>query len=219
MTNRKMLHQLINLPAINTQARYSVGTAYSVWNGEQLETSTQSTNGRHKVGITSGSFQNEEEQSKKERSYKLLNYRFANNDQQTAVTEVMQGKFWAGDKGFSINQRFWYGDTSLSIYFRRTRMLESKVLVSFAGLQLAFPFTPRENRSLEYVGLRGVNQWTYALESRVLDRQNFITGGMGEVPRVGDSLVTTFNRDRNSTRYYESNMDRLRNAYINLGNN
>jgi hypothetical protein len=218
VTNRTLFHQLINLPAINTQARFSTGTAYTVWDGRQIETSTQTDNGRHKLGFIEGAFKNDALTYNNERSYRLVNYRFANNDQQTSVTEITQGKFWAGDKGFSINQRFWHGDTTLNIYLRRTSMTESKPLVSFAGLQFSIPFTPRENKSLEYLGLRGVSQWTYSLETKILEKDNIITGGYGEVPKVGDSLVMTFNRDRNSNRYYDTNLGRMKNAYVNLGN-
>jgi hypothetical protein len=35
---------------------------------------------------------------------------------------------------------------------------------------------------------------------------------------VGDSLVMTFNRDRNSNRYYDTHLGRMKNAYVNLGN-
>lgn len=183
-TNRTLFHQLINLPALNTQARLSAGTAYTVWDGRQIETSTQTDNGRHKLGFTEGSFKNDALAYNNERHYRLVNYRFANNDQQTSVTEVTQGKFWAGDKGFSINQRFWHGETTLNIYLRRTRMTDSQPLVSFAGIQFAIPFTPRENKSLEHLGVRGVSQWTYSLETKVLEKDNIITGGYGEVPKV-----------------------------------
>jgi hypothetical protein len=213
VTNRTLFHQNINLPSINTQARLSSGTAYSVWNGQQIETSTQSDNGRHKVSLISGAFKTDTLTNLNQRDYSLVNYRFANNDMQTQMTEITKGKFWAGDKGFSINQRFWHGDTTLNIYFRRTRMTDSQPLVSFAGVQIAIPFTPRENKSLEHFGLRGVGQWTYTLETKVLEKDNIITGGYGEVPKVGDSLISTFNRDRNSTRYLESSMGRMKNAF------
>lgn len=218
LTNRKLFHQLINLPSLNTQSRISAGTAYTVWDGSQIETSTQSDGGRHKFGFTGGSFKTDALENNNERNYRLLSYRYANNDQQSSVTELTQGKYWSGDKGFSINQKFWYGDTTLSIYFRRTRMTENQPLVSFAGIQFAIPFTPRENKSVEYLGVRGVSQWTYSLETKVLEKDNLLTGGYGEVPRVGDSVVTTFNRDRNSTRYYDTNIGRMKNAFVNLGN-
>lgn len=215
-TNRTLFHQLFNVPSINTQARLSIGTAYSVWEGRQIETSTQSDNGRHKFGFTQGAFENTSVPYKMEKDYKLVNYRFVNNDLQTAVTELTHGKFWGGDKGFSINQRFWHGDTNLNIYFRRTRMSETSPLVSFAGIQVSIPFTPRQSTGHEHLALRGASQWVYSIETKVLEKNNAVTGGYGEVPKVGDSLQMTFNRDRNSTRYYESNLWRLQNAYSNL---
>jgi hypothetical protein len=134
----------------------------------------------------------------------------------STVTELTTGKYWGGDKGWSIGQRFWHGDTALNIYLRRTRMAESAPLVSFAGLQLSIPITPRVNKGMQHLALRGTNQWTYTLESRVFDRENLLTGGYGEVPRVGDSLIQTFNRDRNSTRYLESSLIRAKSAFNEL---
>jgi hypothetical protein len=58
---------------------------------------------------------------------------------------------------------------------------------------------------------------TFALtEKAPADKNPLITGGYGEVPKMGDSLLQTFNRDRNSTRYLESNLSRLKNAFANL---
>ena len=217
VTNRTLLHQLFSIPSVNTQARLSLGTAYTVWDGRQIETSSQSNNGRHKFGITAGSFKTDTLQFNNEKNYQLASYRYAYDDTQSTVTELTQGKFWGGDKGFSIAQRFWHGDTALNIYIRRTRMTETSPLVSFAGLQFSIPFTPRENKSFDHLSVRGSSQWTYTLESRIFDKENRITGGYGEVPKIGESLVQTFNRDRNSTRYFENNMGRLKDAFVNLG--
>ena len=218
VTNRTLLHQLISIPSVNTQARLSLGTGYTVWDGRQIETSSQSNNGRHKLGITAGSFKTDTLQFNNEKNYQLASYRYAYDDAQSTVTELTQGKFWGGDKGFSIAQRFWHGDTALNIYIRRTRMTETSPLVSFAGLQFSIPFTPRENKSFEHLSVRGSGQWTYTVESRIFDKENRITGGFGEVPKIGESLVQTFNRDRNSTRYFESNLSRLKDAFVNLNN-
>ena len=216
VTNRTLFHQLFSIPNINSQARLSLGTAYTAWEGRQIETSSQTNNGRHKFGITAGSFKNDALQFNNEKTYKLANYRFAHDDSQSTVTEITQGKFWGGDKGFSVAQRFWHGDTALNIYIRRTRMTETSPLVSFAGLQFSIPFTSRENKSFEHLSVRGSNQWTYTLESRIFDKENRITGGYGEIPKIGESLVQTFNRDRNSTPYLENNMGRIKNAFVNL---
>ena len=95
-------------------------------------------------------------------------------------------------------------------------MAESAPVVSFAGLQFSIPITPRVNKGMSHAVLRGTNQWTYTLESRVFDRENLLTGGYGEVPRMGDTLIQTFNRDRNSTRYLESSLIRAKSAFNEL---
>jgi hypothetical protein len=215
-TSRALLHQLVNIPSINTQARISTGTAYNTWEGHQVETSTQSDNGRHRLGMAYGSFKNDAIVANNHKTYELATYRFANDDRMSTVTEITTGKFWGGDKGWSIGQRFWHGDTALNIYLRRTRMTESAPLVSFAGLQFSIPITPRVNKGMQHLALRGTNQWTYTLESRVFDRENLLTGGYGEVPRIGDTLVQTFNRDRNSTRYLETSLMRAKSAFNEL---
>jgi hypothetical protein len=209
-TSRTLLHQLVNMPSINTQARLSLGTAYTAWDGHQLETSTQSDNGRHRLGLVVGSFKNNTLPANSHKNYELATYRYAHDDRMSSVTELTTGKYWGGDKGWSIGQRFWHGDTALSIYLRRTRMTEYAPLVSFAGLQFSIPITPRLNKGMQHLAFRGTNQWTYTLESRVFDKENLLTGGYGEVPRIGDALVQTFNRDRNSTSYLESNLIRAK---------
>jgi hypothetical protein len=213
-TSRTLIHQLVNAPSINTQARLSVGTAYTTWDGRQIETSTQSDNGRHRLSLTAGSFKNDNLRANNQKNYELATYRYSHDDRMSTVTELTTGKYWGGDKGWSIGQRFWHGDTALNIYLRRTRMTESAPLVSFAGLQFSIPITPRVNKGMQHLALRGTNQWTYTLESRVFDRENLLTGGYGEVPRMGDSLIQTFNRDRNSTRYLESSLVRVK-SYFN----
>jgi hypothetical protein len=215
-TSRTLVHQLVNVPSINTQARLSLGKAYTTWDGHQLETSTQSDNGRHRIGLTVGSFKNVTLLAKNHKNYELATYRYAHDDRITNLTEFTAGKYWGGDKGWSIGQKFWHGDTALNIYLKRTRMKESAPLVSFAGLQFSIPTTPRVNKGFKHVALRGTNQWTYALESRVFDRENLLTGGYGEVPRIGDTLIQTFNRDRNSTRYLESSFVRAKSAFNEL---
>jgi hypothetical protein len=216
VTNRTLFHQLVSVPSLNTQARITHGTAYTVWQGTQIETSTQSNNGRHRLGLLKGDFKNEALRANNEKNYELATYRYAHDDRMSTVTEITQGKFWGGDRGWIVGQRFWHGDTTLNIYIRRSRMTDASPLVSFAGIQFSIPITPRQNRGSQNAAIRGTNQWTYTLESRIFDRENRITGGYGEVPRVGDSLLQYFNRDRTSTRYLESGLVRVKSAFNEL---
>ena len=219
VTNRSLFHQIFSLPSLNTQVRLSAGRAYTSWNGQQIETSSQSNNGRHKLGFITGKFKNNMANGGAEKNYNLVSYRYAYDDQLSTVTEVTQGKFWSGDKGWNIAQKFWHGDTAISVYMRRSRMTEIMPLVSFAGLQISLPFTPRVNKSFEYFNLRGSSQWSYTIETKILEKDNYIVGGFGEVPKMGESLVQTLNRDRNSTRYFETNLLRLRGAFLNSERN
>ncbi|MFA6311941.1 MAG: YjbH domain-containing protein [Sterolibacterium sp.] len=232
VSSRRLFHQLLNYRDINTQARLSIGTAYlrsfvntfNYWHGRQLETSSQSDNGHHKLGLTFGSFQTDGLQFNNKRTYNLVNYRLIPDDKQRTSTEITYGKFWGGDKGYNIGQRFWHGDTAVNIYIRQTRRYEQRPLgdvligpvVSFAGIEFSIPLTPRRDKGLQHLLVRGTSQWTYKVETRVFDDSNSITPGYGEVPNVGDSLVQTFNRDRNSTQYLESNMGRIKNAFFTL---
>jgi len=125
---------------------------------------------------------------------------------------VSYGEYWNGDRGYTVSQSFWNGDTAVSIYLRQSRYPGGPE-ASFAGISFSLPLTPRQNRGYRYFGLRGASQWTYSLETRVFDKDNRIGGGYGVVPRMGDSLVQTFNRDRNSTEYFETNAWRLLDAF------
>lgn len=219
VTSRTLLHQIVSFPQVNTQLRLSAGNAYTDWQGSQLESNSQSDNGRHRVSYASGSFKNTLSSTAPEKRYELVTYRYAHDDQMSTSTELTQGKFWGGDMGWSVGQRFWHADTAFSVYLRRTRMGEGSPLVSFAGLQVSLPFTPRVNKGMESASLRGSSQWSYALESRVFDKTNTLTGGYGEVPRIGEGLVQTLNRDRSSTRYLQANLWRAKSAFNDLSGN
>jgi len=216
LTNRTLLHQIVSVPTLNTQARISYGTAYTVWQGSQFETSTQSDNGRHRLGLLKGDFKNDALAYNNEKKYELATYRYSHDDRMSTVTELTQGKFWGGDRGWIVGQRFWHGDTALNLYIRRSRMTELSPLVSFAGIQFSIPLTPRQNRGVEHAAIRGINQWTYTLETKVFDKDNRITGGFGEIPKVGDSLMQYFNRDRTSTRYLETGLIRAKSVFNEL---
>lgn len=214
--NRRMLHQIISMPQLNTQLRLSAGTAYTAWKGHQIETMTQNSDGRHRLSLIIGEFNNNTLTRNKRKGYELATYRVANNEEQTAATEVTYGKFWGGDTGWQILQRFWHGDTNLGIYLRRSKMPDGTPTASFAGLQFTIPLTARRSVGYRYLGVRGVNQWTYALESRIFNRENLLTPGYGEIPRLGESLPQIFNRDRNSSTYLSGERWRLKNAFNEL---
>lgn len=216
VTSRRLIHQLVSLQPINTQVRLSAGTAYNVWGGVQMESNTQSSDGRHKFGINVGDFRTDTLPTNNQKGYQLLSYRYIFGRQQRTSTEITLGKFWGGDTGALVAQRFWYDDTALVTYFKQSRQDSSAAPASYAGLQLIFPLTPRKNAGMEYLSIRGTNQFGYGVESRVLETENKLSVGTNEVPRMGDNLLQIMNRDRNSSEYFQSQVGRMKNAFINL---
>lgn len=216
VTTRSMLHQVLIFPHLNSQVKLSLGTANTYWQGSQIESSTQSDSGRHRFGVVAGSFKNDLLVHNNERSYQLAKYRYAAGTDLNTTTEVVSGKFWGQDKGYTITQKFWYGDTALSIYLRRTRVTSATPLYSFAGFEISLPLTPRKNTGHEYLMLKGPSQWSYAIETRILAPENTIIGGFGVVPKMGESLLQGLNQDRNSSKYYEMNLLRVRDAAVSL---
>jgi hypothetical protein len=115
-----------------------------------------------------------------------------------------------------ISQKFWHGDSNLSIYLRRSHLGSGTPLTSFAGLQISVPITSRSNPGIAHVGLQGVSQWNYSFETKILEKDNRLTAGYGTIPTLGDSLATTLNRDRSTTQYLRDSSWRVKNAFVTL---
>lgn len=217
-TTRKFLNQVVSFPEVNSAVRLSVGTLFSTLDGYQVESLTQSANGRHRVSLLKGHFKDPGSQYALPKDYYLTTYRYAQDAAMTKMSEITAGQFLNGDKGFNVSQKYWYGDTEIGLYFRRTRKSNESPLVSFAGIQVSMPLSFRFSRGFENLSIRGGNQWSYTIESKVLDKDNIITSGYGSIPNTGASLVQAFNRDRSGVGYFEAGMWRMKAAYIEMEN-
>lgn len=218
---RSLVHQVLPIPKafapLNTQAMVSAGKLYENWTGAALETNTLSNNGAHRLDLLGGQFQDKEAMGEATRKrFALASYRFAMDNRLNATSEMQMGKFWGGDQGYRLTERLWYGDTALNFYIKKTRMTAQDSVVSFAGFEISIPLTPRVSQGSEFFNLRGTAQYNYAAESKILDTNNLLTGGMGVVPQLGDNLLLLSNRDRSSDAYYEARRERLRLAYTEL---
>jgi hypothetical protein len=218
---RSLIHQVLPIPTafspLNTQAMLSAGKLYESWTGAALETNTLSNNGAHRLDLLGGQFQDKEAVSGPTRKrFALASYRFAMDNRLNATSEIQMGKFWAGDQGYRLTERLWYGDTALNFYIKKTRMTAQDSVVSFAGFEISIPLTPRVSHVSDMFIVRGTAQYNYSAESKILDTNNSLTGGMGVVPQLGDNLLLLSNRDRSSDAYYEARRERLRLAYTEL---
>jgi hypothetical protein len=214
--SRQVFHQVFEVQRINTQVMASVGKIYQNYSGAGLETQTFSNSGRTRLDLQGGEFKDGDlVGASNQKKYGLASLRYSMDNRFNSTTELQGGKFWGGDTGFIISERFWHGDTALNFYFQRSRQLDSS-LINFAGFQIWIPLTPRANSSFDMLNVRGTNQFTFTANSKVGSTNNNITTNLGVVPKTGDTLIQLANQDRNSDRYYEMRRDRLRQSYLDL---
>jgi hypothetical protein len=223
---RHMMHQVLEVPQLNTYLRASVGTGFAVFEGRHFESLTTSTNGRHRLALSRGSFYGPYELDPlfklplldipRERTYRLARYRYAWDDRARVTTEVTTGKFFNGDEGTAVLTRFHHGDASYAAYIRRSKMPDRDRPVAFAGFQFSIPLTFRRSVGPSAFSLRGTTDFQYSIESKVGERDNLITRSYGEVPLFGEHLARLLNRDRNGQAYFDSTRWRIRDAFLTL---
>ena len=214
--NRQMFHQILGIEGINTQTMLSAGKIYKSWTGVSYETETFSNDGKNRLDLQGGSYQNKDLLINNQKNYSLASYRFSKKNKFNSSTEVVAGKFWGGDSGFNVSERFWHGDVALNFYIKRTKLPTDAKPINFAGFLLTMPLTPRFNGGFDRLNLRGTSQFAYSAESKILSTDNAITTAMSEIPRTGDNLIQLSNRDRTSDEYYQLRRERLRQAYFDL---
>jgi hypothetical protein len=223
---RAMVHGLWHFDTLHTHARMSVGRAFTDFKGVGVETlTTIGDEGRHRLNFSAGQFKRPPrllfglpwiDDPDQERSYQLLNYRWAWGAREQLSTEATVGTFWGQDRGYAITQRFWHGDSHVAVSFRRSRMPDMDKPVAFAGITLAIPLTTRRDLGGARASFRGAAGWSYGVESKVLEKDNIITAGYGEVPRFGEHLAAFLNRDRYHDAYWRQQWWRVQEAAADL---
>jgi hypothetical protein len=134
------------------------------------------------------------------------------------------GKFWAEDKGFSLELKRFWEDTAVSVYYKDTKGTDNKSWQS-VGIQFSFPLTPRRDmKPIAKIQLRGSEEWSYAQETTL--KNNNVNSPRGTLnylapyplavnPQPSTSLGRTyFNRDRLSEAYIRQHLERLREAWL-----
>jgi len=138
--------------------------------------------------------------------------------------EAAAGKFWSQDRGFSMELKRFFGDTSVSVYYKNSTTTDRKHWQA-GGVQFAFPLTPEKDMKHYYkMQLRGTEEWAYAQETTFKNRNG--GDGRGElnyVPDVPLAITPMFtgslhnqylNRDRLNGEYIKEHSERLRDAWI-----
>jgi hypothetical protein len=125
------------------------------------------------------------------------------------------GKFLTRDTGFVGEFRRFFGDTSVTIFYKNSSTQEGKNL-QVGGIQFDLPLTPRRDMKPYLLQVRGSDDWSYAQETVIAKegRANAVGASVGvrlEPPFNVDRVF--YNRDRLSDDYIKKHLLRLRDAY------
>ncbi|GAL37570.1 hypothetical protein JCM19240_717 [Vibrio maritimus] len=93
--------------------------------------------GTHKFGFEASYYRDKRSEFDENITPVLGSYRYYLSQYDWAL-EANAGQYWAGDKGFTVTSKHWFGDTSVNIYYQHTDK-------SFAGLSFSIPLTPRKD--------------------------------------------------------------------------
>ncbi len=144
----------------------------------------------------------------------LGSYRYNYTPLDTSLM-ITGGSFWNYDTGLRADlTRFW-GDTSLSLYYKLSRTSRDENY-QVGGIQIAFPLTPRQGMKPYPVQVKGTDEWKYHIQTvtKSPSGANSVFVSIGDAPPVDSSTTSYYDRDRLTPEYVKSHLLRLRDAYI-----
>lgn len=220
---RLMLFQGVKLfPWV--MANIGVGMLYHDTFGTLNELTWTPGDGNHRVRLSQGWTEKSRTHKQDEIFLGSYRYYFAPLD---LSLEATAGKFLAQDRGFVFELKRFFGDTSVSAYYKNSTATDSKKWEA-AGIMFSFPLTPRQDMKPGILQVRGADMWTYAQETTLKNnnfgnkRGNlnyFAPYPLTVTPQPTVGLLQTYqNRDRMNGAYIRQHLDRMRDSWNSFGN-
>lgn len=216
--DRVLFHQAFQLP-YNLTTQFSFGQVYGNFLGFLNETQYASNSGRHILGSEYANFSAQDKFDAKgdaivDATPIIGHYTYARPDWNWQG-KVQAGQFWKGDEGVRVTSSHWLGDVRVDASYQTTKAVGNSEAEDFVTLSIAIPLTPWRDMSPDYVQLRGIDQFVYALQTRVGKSHNQLGEGLGVDTGLQHNIERQyFNRNRIGASYYQENRQRLRNAYL-----
>jgi hypothetical protein len=162
--------------------------------------------GRHRFWAKSATFQEDYQPGRK---VLLGAYRYYFPALDTYV-EATGGRFYNRDKGYRIDVKRFFEDTSITVSYTKTDYQTLSVAI-------ALPLTPRRDMKPRWAMVRGSDRWSYGLHTVIRNPEgiNQLISGPAEVPSTTLNLERSFyNGDRLNEAYLRAHLLRLREAWL-----
>ena len=129
---------------------------------------------------------------------------------------ITYGQFYNEDMGVTTAVSRFFGDTELSAYMK---FIDTDDISG--GLQISLPLTPRKDKAIGNVVVRGTPRWSYSMETTIRDPDspgsNRLRPNMLFAPGFNNSLGYDFyDRVRLTPDHFLNNLKRLKESTISL---
>ncbi|MFI3244881.1 MAG: hypothetical protein R3Y10_00130 [Ferrimonas sp.] len=215
--DRALVHQAFRFgDRITTQ--FSAGQVFADYRGVLNDSRWSTASGRHSMGWELSWFapkqrQNEQGFRNDDRSTLLARYQYSAPDWQWQLG-ITAGQFWRGDKGVSVVSTHWLGDVAIEATYLNSKLDEAE-REEFFTLSVSLPLTFWRDMAPGYIQLRGTEQFTLGLQTRIGDSDNLLNGGLGDEVNLQHRISRQYyNRNRYGSDYYSSHIHKMRHAYL-----
>ena len=166
----------------------------------------QSYNGVHRIRTRLGRFEHRELDDDT-RDVRLASYRYYWHRYDLSL-EATYGEYFSNDDGLALVARHNFGDTSVSLFYANT-------FVEIAGVAISIPLSTRRDMTPGLFQLRGLERYTYGVQTVIREDSNFLVGNVADVPNPRHNLERSFyNNGRLDVRYIKRSLTRMRDAYL-----
>lgn len=195
---------------LGIQAQVSAGQLAPMQTGTQLDALWMSEQGRWLVGGTTARYRHEQSSRDLLARYAQVRYSIIPG---AWHAELMGGLFMQGDTGYKLASVHWAGDTRFALHYQKTGSSNRASMPTrkFMGFTASFPLGPKAATPLGPVWLRAQDRWQWGLQTKVGEKDNYLTSGYGEFPRQRHGLWSDVtDHDRNGSADVQAQLPRLR---------
>ncbi len=145
----------------------------------------------------------------------LVSYKRNWDDGYNTTGGITYGQYYNKDRGITAAVSRYFGDTELSVYMKGLAKDDLS-----GGMSISLPLTPRKDRKLGSMVIKGSPSFGYGLETTIKDpahpTQNRLRYDMLLAPGFENNLNGFYDRLRITPAHFLNNLDRLKEATFSL---